>query len=318
MLTLDRLRTLVPIMVKAAGSIPVEYHGHCMTGLAPSLYLEALELGIKTLHTGIPPLAEGPAQPSILNVARNARNLGHGTRVDEALLKSVSQRLTGFARQDGKPMGAPFEYDTAQYVHQIPGGVISNLRFQLGELRLAERFDEVVEETVRIRTDLGYPIVITPYAQHICTQAALNVASGERYKLVVDELIRFAQGVFGEDSGFPWMDQNLKDKLLGQPRAADLAKFGYAPIEDLTVKQVRERLDTPNISDEELLLRTIMQGGGEIDAMRAAGPPRQYLGTGLPLRNLMEELEKHKSIRYVQVNRGSDKIILRNSSPAPG
>ncbi len=315
LLTLDRIRTLVPIMVEAAGSIPVEYHGHCMTGLAPSLYLEALKLGIKTLHTGIPPLAEGPAQPSILNVARNARALGYGTRVDEALLKSVSRRLTEFARRDNKPLGGPLEYDTAQYVHQIPGGVISNLRFQLAHIGLAERFDEVVEETVRIREDLGYPIVITPYAQHICTQAALNVASGERYKIVIDELIRFAQGIFGEDSGYPWMDQNLKDKLLALPRAQALAEFGYAPAKDMSLKEAREKLDAPNVSDEELLLLTIMQGRQEIDAMRAAGPPKQYLGAGLPLGHLLEELSKHKSIRYVQIQRGSDEVTLANITP---
>ncbi len=29
------------------------------------------------------------------------------------------------------PLGEPTRYDYAQYIHQIPGGVISNLRFQL-------------------------------------------------------------------------------------------------------------------------------------------------------------------------------------------
>ena len=74
-----------------------------------------------------------------------------------------------------------------------------------------------------IREDLGYPIMITSYSQYMCTQAALNIATGERYKVVIDELIRFAQGAYGEDSGAPWMDQNLKDKLLANPRAAELA-----------------------------------------------------------------------------------------------
>ena len=65
-----------------------------------------------------------------------------------------------------------------------------------------------------MRKDLGYPIMITPHSQFVVTQAAINVATGERYKLVIDELILFAQGVYGEDSGYTWMDQNLKDRLL--------------------------------------------------------------------------------------------------------
>ncbi len=55
---------------------------------------------------------------------------------------------------------------------------------------------------MRIREDLGYPIMITPFSQFVGTQAAINVATGARYKVVIDELIRFAQGVFGEDSGY--------------------------------------------------------------------------------------------------------------------
>ena len=312
MLTVDSIRTLIPIIMENAKGIPFELHSHCTTGMAPSVYMEALKLRVKTLHTGVPPLAQGSAQPSVLNVARNARNIGYTLKLDEILLKSISKRLTEFANQDNMPLGEPTDYDNAQFVHQIPGGVISNLRFQLAGMGLESRLDEVISETVQIRKDLGYPIMITPYSQHICTQATLNVASGERYKVVIDEMIRFAQGVFGEDSGYLEMEQNLKDRLMSLPRAVDLTKRGYMPAEDITVQEARERLSLPHISDEELLLRTIMQGEQEIDTMRAAGPPKTYTGSGLPLRKLMEELNKCESIRYVQVQNGTDKMMLQN------
>ena len=108
------------------------------------------------------------------------------------------------------------------------------------------------------------------------------------------------------------MEQNFKDRLLSLPRAVDLTKRGYMPAEDITVQEARERLGLPHISDEELLLRTIMQGEQEIDTMRAAGPPKTYTGSGLPLRKLMEELNKCESIRYVQVQNGTDKMMLQN------
>ena len=227
MLTVDSARTLIPIIMENAKGIPFELHSHCTTGMAPSVYMEALKLGVKTLHTGVPPLAQGSAQPSVLNVARNARNIGYRLKLDEILLESISKRLTEFANHDNMPLGEPTDYDNAQFVHQIPGGVISNLKFQLAGMGLESQLDEVISETVQIRKDLGYPIMITPYSQHICTQATLNVASGERYKVVIDEMIRFAQGVFGEDSGYLEMEQNLKDRLLSLPRAVDLTKRGY-------------------------------------------------------------------------------------------
>src|SRR5579875_1178718 len=42
LLTVDRIRTLVPVILRNAGDVPVELHSHCTTGLAPLVYLEAL------------------------------------------------------------------------------------------------------------------------------------------------------------------------------------------------------------------------------------------------------------------------------------
>lgn len=311
LLTVDRIRELLPVILAEAGDIPVEVHSHCTTGLAPLVYLAALELGVRTVHCGVPPLANGSAQPSVLDVARNARVMGLTPLVDEELLQSVSQRLAGFARRDGLPLGTPLRHDLNHYRHQIPGGVISNLRHQLAEIRLDHRLDEVLEECVQIREDLGYPIMITPYSQYVATQAAINVASGERYGVVIDELVRFAQGRYGDDSGYTWMDQDLRDRFLSLPRAKELELLDRRPSDDLTLEQARQAFGAPGLSDEELILRAIMQGTAEIDRMRAAGPPRRYSSADLPLVQLVERLRETSSIRYVRIQRGPDTVLVR-------
>jgi oxaloacetate decarboxylase alpha subunit len=311
LLTVDRARTLLPTIMQNANGIPVELHSHCTTGQADMVYLEALKLGIPTLHTAVPPLANGSSQPSVLSVARNARLMGFSTRIDDNIIRSVAERLTAFAKQDNLPIGAPLEHDAAQYIHQVPGGVISNLKYQLAELRIQDRLDEVLEETVRVRNDLGYPIMITPLSQYVVTQSAINVALGERYKIVIDELILHAQGAFGEDSGFTWMDQNLKDRLLSLPRAVELASRQNP---DISLKQIREKIGGPTLSDEEFLLRYVMKGDQEIKAMRAAGPPRQYHGSASPLATLIQELKKNRGVRYVRVQRGDTSLVLQKHS----
>lgn len=311
LLTPDRLRTLLPVIVQNANEVPVELHSHCTTGLAPLVYLEALRIGVRTLHTAVPPLANGSSQPSIFNVAGNARLMGHQTRVDENIVRTVSERLTTIAKREKLPIGAPLEYDYAQYVHQVPGGVISNLRHQLTQMRMLDRLDEVLQESVLVRKDLGYPINITPYSQFLVTQSALNVAMGERYKHVIDELILFAQGVYREDSGYTWMDQNLKDRLLGMPRAKELAARKKP---DVTLNELRDQMGGPGVSDEEFLMRYLMKGEEEIRAMRAAGPYRPYFDASMPLLTLIQELDKHRSVRYVQVQRGSDSLVVQNRS----
>ncbi|MCC6949513.1 MAG: hypothetical protein IT539_17285 [Bradyrhizobiaceae bacterium] len=311
LLTVDRIRTLIPAIVNHAAGIPFELHSHCTTGLAPLVYMEALKLGVTVLHTGVPPLADGSAQPSILSVARNARLLGYTPKVDETLLQSLSGRLHAFAEQDGMPIGRPLPYDCAQYVHQIPGGVISNLKFQLAELHLQHRLQEVIDECVTIHREFGYPIMITPYSQFVGTQAALNVATGERYKVVIDELIRFAQGVFGEDSGYRWMDENLKDRLVNSARAKELSVLDRRPLDDRSIEELRATLAGPGVSDEELLMRTIMQGTREIDAMRAAGAPKRYFTSNMPIVTLLDQLNKQSKVRYVSIQRGSESVVLQ-------
>ncbi|MBI2960804.1 MAG: hypothetical protein HYY28_10855 [Betaproteobacteria bacterium] len=313
LLTVDRARTLLPAMVRNAGRVPVELHSHCTTGLAPLVYLEALGLGVARLHTGVPPLANGSAQPSVFNVAANARLMGYSPRVDLEVLRPVAERLSAIARRERLPVGAPLEYDYAQYVHQVPGGVISNLVHQLSELRILARMDEVLEEVVRVRADFGYPIMITPYSQFVVTQAAINVATGARYAHVIDDMILIAKGAYGEDSGYTWMDQNLKDRLLGTRRAQELVARERP---DVPLGEMREKLGGPGVSDEEFLLRYIMKGEQEIRAMRAAGRPRQYLGADMPLLDLIRELGKHRAVRYVQVQRGSEKLVIQNQSAA--
>jgi oxaloacetate decarboxylase alpha subunit len=310
LLTVDRARTLLPAIMQSAGDVPLEVHSHCTTGQAELVYLEAMKLGIPTVHTAVPPLANGPSQPSVLSVAHNARVLGYSVSVDEDLLRSVAERLTAFAKQDGLPIGAPLEHDAAQYIHQVPGGVISNLKYQLAELRIQDRLDEVLDETVQVRKDLGYPIMITPLSQYVVTQAAINVAMGERYKLIIDEVILHALGTYGEDSGFTCMDANLRDKILSLQRAAELK---VRPNLDVPLNEVREKLGGPSLSDDEFLLRYVMKGDQEIKAMRAAGPPRQYHAT-LPLAKLITELGKHPRVRYVRVQRNNDSLVVQGDS----
>jgi len=58
-----------------------------------------------------------------------------------------------------------------------------------------------------------------------------------------------------------------------------------------------------------------MKGEDEIRAMRAA-PPRQYRHGAAPLVTLLEELGKHRQVRYVRVERGSDSLVVRNGHRA--
>jgi pyruvate carboxylase subunit B len=86
-------------------------------------------------------------------------------------------------------------------LHQIPGGMLSNLVSQLREQNALNKLSEVLEEVPQTRADLGYPPLVTPTSQIVGIQAVLNVLSGERYKKVTKEVKDYLLGYYGRPPG---------------------------------------------------------------------------------------------------------------------
>jgi oxaloacetate decarboxylase alpha subunit len=289
LLTIDRIRTLVPALKQVIGNIPLELHSHCLTGVAPLVYLEGVKAGADCIHTSVAPLANGAAQPSMQSMVRNLRALGYSMPQDDALADEVGDHFRRVAEQEGKPLGKVLEYDAFHYEHQIPGGMLSNFRVQLAELGLSEKFDELLHECVRVRNELGYPIMITPFAQFVGTQAVLNVVHGERYKHVPDEVKKYALGYFGKL--LAPIEPDILDRIVanGSPHIA-LKPAPLPPRVDSLRKQY------PNASDDERLLRA-MFAGGQVDAMREAGATKTNYEFEQPMVRLVRELASRRMSR---------------------
>ena len=299
-LTPERTKTLAPAVLNAAAGTTVELHTHCTTGLGTLCCLEAIKAGMTHVNTAIPPLADGSSNPSVFNVAMNASALGYKSQINEEPLRGVAKHFTACAIEGNLPIGKTPEYDYAQYVHQIPGGMISNLRHQLRLVGMEDRLDQTLEEAALVRAEFGYPIMVTPLSQFVGSQAAINVIVGERYKQVTDQTIEYAMGIWGKE-GAMFMDADVKDKILNRPRAKEIAERPH-PADSL--QDLRRKYGGPGIGDEEVLLR-FFSSKEEVDKMRAAGPARSYTTHGNPLLNLVKELARRPRRSSVYIRRGN-------------
>src|SRR6185369_6305354 len=214
------------------------------------------------LHCAVPPLADGSSHASAPQLIANLRARGHSVDVDEQALEQASACLRREARLRGLPMGAPMPYDEAYYRHTLPGGVLSTTRRQLAEMGREHLLPAVIEEAIHVRSDMGWPIVVTPFAQYIVTQATLNVMAGERYKQICDEVVDMVLGDWGPMPG-P-VDGSLLDRVHNHPRARSRAERSE-PAEAPSLAQLRQRLGV-GLSDEDLLLRALMPAE-QVDAM---------------------------------------------------
>ena len=184
LLTPDRAASLFPKLVAAAEGTPLQLHSHCQSGLAPLVYQEAIQSGFEYFYTAARPLANGASLPDTAEIAGIAKSLGKSVELDLDLQEHYASYWEWIALRDDKPTGHKQTVNPKLYEHQIPGGMISNLHAQLEQMGLSGRFEEILEEIARVRTDLGYPILVSPFAQYIVTQSVLNVVQGERFKTI--------------------------------------------------------------------------------------------------------------------------------------
>jgi oxaloacetate decarboxylase (Na+ extruding) subunit alpha len=302
LLTPDRIRTLAPAMLEAAGKVPLELHSHCMTGLAPLVYLEAVKLGVTQIQTSIAPLANGPAQPATQTVVRNLRSMGYTVNIDDHLVAEVGEHFRRVAQNEGLPLGVPMEYDQFHYEHQIPGGMLTNMKFQLQQAGLMHKFDQVLAETARVFKELGWPAMVTPFSQLVGTQAVLNVVQGERYRTVPDEVKKYALGYYGKP--LAPVAPDVLDRIIanGSPRIA-LEPRPLMP----AVPSLREKY--PHLTDEERLLRHLY-AGSQVDEMRAAGPMQTQYYFDQPIVRLLKELAKRRNVGRIAISKGCTRLEL--------
>jgi oxaloacetate decarboxylase alpha subunit len=327
LLTPERARTLIPAVRAQLRGKPLEMHAHATIGLSPLVYLTAPDLGVEVLQVACGALANGSSLPDAERIVANLRDLGHTVNVDDRLLARVARYFDRLAEAEALPAGRPQQYDAAFTRHQLAGGVLTTLRRQLTELGLEAKFGAVMEEVERVRAELGYPIMVTPFPQMVMGQALANVLGaeagaagaggaggaaargGSRYEVVPDQVIRYVLGSFGKPTApvEPW----VLDRILDRPRARELADEPPP----LSVAELRQRLPR-GVSDEELLLRFGMPAE-EVDAMLAARPAaRHYHPEVQPVLRLLRELRSRPPVGRLVVEKPGFRLELRGGGLA--
>jgi oxaloacetate decarboxylase alpha subunit len=301
LLTPETAKPFFSTVVANAGDVPLEFHGHCNNGFGPYAALIAADEGIPTIHTAIPPLADASSLPSVFDVVSNLRARGHDVALDLERLERVRDHFGVVAEREELPQGRPLPFRQDLYTHQVPGGMISNLRFQLSQIGAEHRLQETLEEASRVREELGYPIMVTPLSQFVGSQAAVNVLSKDRYENVTDEVIEYALGLWGREAPHV-MDPDVRDRILARPRARELAQAAEQADEP-TLSQVR-RQHGSGVTDEELITFYYVGRPATREPSAPGDLPstyEEYLSAHLPLVELVRRIGRSPGPRRVHV-----------------
>ena len=212
--------------LKQSVSLPLHLHTHDTSGMSLATYLKAVEAGADILDTAISSLASGTSQPPVetfINILN--RSSKYSVDLNLELLSEIADYFKE-VRKKYKVFESDYTgVDPAVLIYQIPGGMISNLASQLNEQKALEKMKEVLKEVPKVRKEFGYPPLVTPMSQIVGTQAALNVVTGERYKVITTETKNYFKGLYGKPPA-P-IDEEIRKKVIGdeefiEKRPADL------------------------------------------------------------------------------------------------
>ena len=200
--------------VKDAGiKVPLDLHTHCTSGMWGLSYMKACEAGVDVLDTAMSPFSGGTSQPPTEAIVAALKETEYDTGYDLNLLMEARKYfLKVFEKYKPLYKMTALMMDPSVTTHQIPGGMLSNLLFQLEQQGAGDKYNEVLEEIPRVREDMGYPPLVTPTSQIVGIQAVMNVLFG-RYRKIPKETKDYVRGMYGKPPGE--ISEKIYEKILG-------------------------------------------------------------------------------------------------------
>ncbi len=299
------------VALKKEIGLPVHLHCHSTSGMVMMTYLRACDAGVDILDTAFSPLAWGTSQPPVESVVAALRGTPYDTGLDLELLHEIAeyfQELREKYYDSLKLINRKSErVDASILLHQIPGGMFSNLLEQLKEQNAIHRLKEVLEEVPKVRKELGYPPLVTPTSQLVGIQAVFNVLSEKRYSIVPKEVKDYVKGFYGKPPA-P-IDEKVKKLIIGDEepitcRPADLLE----PTLDKIPEEVK-----PYIENEEDKLTYALFPQVALEFFKKRQAKKKEAKTGIPPEKI-GELEEAAAISvaiaaYLTSSRGIKALI---------
>ncbi|MEM2961232.1 MAG: pyruvate carboxylase subunit B, partial [Candidatus Bathyarchaeia archaeon] len=146
--------------------IPICLHSHTTSGMTELSYLKACEAGVDILDCAISPLSGGTGHPPTESVVAALQDSPYDPGYDlKLLMKCREYFMKVWDKYRHLHRMQAMKVDPSVTVHQIPGGMLSNLVLQLEQFGAADKYEEVLKETARVQRDFGWPSLVTPTSQ---------------------------------------------------------------------------------------------------------------------------------------------------------
>jgi pyruvate carboxylase len=204
--------------------LPVHLHTHDTAGGQLATLLAAIDAGVDAVDAASAPMSGTTSQPSMTALVAATDHGARETGLDIAAVMALEPYWESVRR-----LYAPFESGVPAptgrvYVHEIPGGQLSNLRQQAIALGLGEKFEQIEDMYAAADRILGHIVKVTPRSKVVGDLALHLVAVGAdpaefaadpaRFD-IPDSVIGFLSGELGDPPG-GWPEPFRSKALAGR------------------------------------------------------------------------------------------------------
>ena len=242
-------------------SLPIHFHTHDTSGISSASMLAAAEAGVDVVDCAMDALSGLTSQAPMGSIVAALAGQPRDTGLNSGAIREISTYWEGVRR-----MYAGFEADMRSpssdvYLHEMPGGQVTNLRAQARSMGLEARWPEIAETYQDVNRAFGDVIKVTPIAKTVGDMALAMVAGGVTADDLVDpgkevsfpdSVVTFFKGDVGQPpGGFP---EKLQQKVLKGAEALTVRPGSQLPSVDLNEArtEVEELMPGVRVDDEDL------------------------------------------------------------------
>ncbi|MEM6547506.1 MAG: pyruvate carboxylase [Pseudomonadota bacterium] len=202
-------------------AIPIHFHTHDTSGISAASILAAAEAGVDAADAACDAFSGLTSQPPLGSLVAALKNQPRDTGLDLDAIREISAYW-----EEVRAQYAGFEADmragtSEVYLHEMPGGQVTNLRAQARSMGLEDRWHEVAKTYADVNALFGDVIKVTPIAKTVGDLALTLVAGGltaedaldpDHEIAFPDSVVTFFKGEVGQPhGGFP---EALQKKVL--------------------------------------------------------------------------------------------------------
>lgn len=319
---------LIGAIRKKYPDLPIHVHTHDSAGTGVASMVACAQAGADAVDVCSDSMSGMTSQPSIGAFLASLDGSELSTGLDANQVKAIDEYWAQL-----RLLYAPFDSDMKGpdpevYDHEIPGGQLTNLRFQATQLGLGTQWKETKKAYVQANLLLGDIVKVTPTSKVVGDLAQFMVSNKLGYQDVVDRakeldfpasVMDFFQGLMGQPyGGFP---EPLRTDVL-RGRREKLSERPGKFLEPMDLNKIRHDLaeefgtagDTDVASYTQFPAvykdyRTFKKKYGDLSVL----PTRFFLAKPQVNEEIFVEIEKGKTliIKLLAVGPLSEKTGMR-------